>query len=388
MHERSTFATLPAAIALAACVSAIIPGDYSARLTLVVFVATVIAWTMTSFDRTAVALVAALCLVIGGADTPQNFYSSLGNPLIWLLVGAFVIARALTEIRLAERLASTVLKSARSVSGLFYALTLVISATAFVIPSTTGRAALLLPVFLTLAASIGNPQVSRALSVHIPTVILLSAGGSLIGAGANLVAVDMIREIGREPGAAREPMSFLEWMILGLPFALASSLMSTFVILRLFLDREQRTMPVTALERPAPSPLSARESLVLALVGLTVALWLTQSWHGIQITIVTIAAAIAITAASPSGMRLKDALKSGRLESSAVHCRREPDRRGADRQQRRGRFAQCARVVQGCRDASGSRCRFCSADRAARASRDHVADGARDRAHSVAGPSI
>lgn len=288
----------------------LLPGTAPAKLSLSVFVAAVIAWIMTPLDRTAVALVAALCLVVGGADTPQNFYSSLGNPLIWLLVGAFVIARALTEIRLAERLASTALKSARSVSGLFYALTIVISATAFVVPSTTGRAALLLPVFMTLSASIGDRRIARALSIHIPTIILLSAGGSLIGAGANLVAVDMIREFGREPGAPRDPMSFLEWTILGLPFALVSCLLTTFVILHLFLDREERTMPVTAVERPTPPPLNTRENLVLALVALTVVLWLTQSLHRIEITIVTMAAAIAITAACPSGMRLKDALKS------------------------------------------------------------------------------
>lgn len=305
---------LLAALALAVCLSAsiwaFVPGDTPAKLTLTVFICAVIAWIMTPLDSTAVALVAALALVIGGADAPQNFYSSLGNPLIWLLVGAFVIARALTEIRLAERLAATALRAARSVSGLFYALTIVISATAFVIPSTTGRAALLLPVFMTLSASIGNAHIARALSIHIPTVILLSACGSLIGAGAHLVAIDMMREIGREPGAARQPMSFLEWTKLGLPFALASSLLSTFVILRLFLDRAQRAMSLAGVERPAPPALSGREKCLLGLVGVTVLLWLTQALHGIEITIVTIAAAIAITALSASGARLKDALKS------------------------------------------------------------------------------
>ena len=69
-------------------------------------------------------------------------------------------------------------------------------------------------------------------------------------------------------------------------------------------------MPITEVEGPAPPPLHARERLVLALVGLTVALWLTQSLHGVEITIVTMAAAIVITAVSPSGTRLKDALKS------------------------------------------------------------------------------
>ncbi len=284
------------------------PGETPARLTLAVFVAAVIAWVMTPLDTTAVALVAALVLVIGGADTPQNFYSSLGNPLIWLLVGAFVIASVLTDIRLAERLASAALSHVRSVSGLFYVLTLIISATAFVIPSTTGRAALLLPVFLTLSAAIGHPQVTRALSIHIPTIILLSAAGSLIGAGAHLVAADMMREIGRAPGAPREPISFLEWTILGLPFAAASCIIATFVILRLFLEPAQREMAVSAITRPVPPPLTMRERLILALVALTVTLWLTQSLHGVEITIVTIAAAIAITGASSS--RLKDTLKS------------------------------------------------------------------------------
>lgn len=305
---------LAAAIALAACLGSIIwlflPGDSAAKLTLAVFASTVILWIMTPLDRTAIALVAALALVIGGADTPQNFYSSLGNPLIWLLVGAFVVAHALSAIRLSDRLASAALKGARSVSGLFYALMLVITATAFVIPSTTGRAALLLPVFLTLAASIGDPQVARALSIHIPVMILLSAAGSLIGAGAHLVAVDMIREIGREPGAAREPMSFLAWTKLGLPFALTSCIFSTFVILRLFLTKEQRETTLTAVTRPLPPPLTPRERLVLAAVGVTVVLWLTQPLHGIEITLVTIASAIVVTSLAPSGARLKDALKS------------------------------------------------------------------------------
>lgn len=91
-----------------------------------------------------------------------------------------------------------------------------------------------------------------------------------------------MREIGREPGAVRQPMSFLEWTKLELPFALASSLLSTFVILRLFLDRAQRAMPLAGVERPAPPPLSVREQCLLGLVGAAVLLWLTQSLHGIR----------------------------------------------------------------------------------------------------------
>ena len=74
--RRRHFGRLLSALALATCLSAAIwlflPGGAAAKLSLSVFVAAVIAWIMTPLDRTAVALVAALCLVPGGADTPQT----------------------------------------------------------------------------------------------------------------------------------------------------------------------------------------------------------------------------------------------------------------------------------------------------------------------------
>ena len=305
---------LLAAITLAALLTAIVwlfvPLDASARLALTVFLVAIIAWTMTSFDATAVALVAALTLVLGGTITPENFYRSLGHPLIWLLVGAFVISSALSEIRLADRLVRIALRPVRNVTGLFYALTIVISATAFLIPSTTGRAAFLLPVFMTLSSLIGNPAVTRAMSIHFPTVILLSACGSLIGAGAHLVAIDMIRELDREPGAYRPTMSFLEWTKLGLPFALVSSISATFVILRLFLNRDERTASLSTIEAAKPPKMTAHEVYILSVVAVTIVLWLTQSLHGIEITIITLCAAIAVTVASPSGKKIKDSFKS------------------------------------------------------------------------------
>lgn len=313
MSDRDTTRLL-AAVALAVFLTAIIwivvPGEAPARLALTVFVVTVIAWIMTSFDRTAIALIAALALVLGGTITPQNFYSSLGHPLMWLLAGAFIIASALSDIRLAERLARIALQPARNVSGLFYALTLMIAATAFLIPSTTGRAAFLLPVFMTLSGLIGNPAITRAMSIHFPSVILLSACGSLIGAGAHLVAIDMMRELGRAPGAYRPTMTFLEWTKFGLPFALVSSFLATFVILRLFLTREERALPLAMSEAVVPPRLTAREIYILAVVAVTIVLWLTQSWHGVEITIVTLCAAIAVTVASPSGKSIKESFKA------------------------------------------------------------------------------
>ena len=112
-------------------------------------------------------------------------------------------------------------------------MTGVIAATAFVIPSTSGRAALMLPVFLALAQRIDSQRIVRALALLFPTVILLSAAGSLTGAGAHIVAVDFMAR------AANERIDYLGWMAMGLPFALLSSAFAAAAILRLFLTQEE-----------------------------------------------------------------------------------------------------------------------------------------------------
>ncbi|KSV91411.1 hypothetical protein [Sinorhizobium sp. GL28] len=108
---------------------------------------------------------------------------------------------------------------------LFWVVTLTIFATAFVIPSTSARAAIFMPVFLALASTIGRPGVTRALALLFPSVILLSAAASLTGAGAHLVAADFIRRSGGEaPGV-------LGWALLAAPFALLTSLIACGLIL-------------------------------------------------------------------------------------------------------------------------------------------------------------
>ncbi|WID94918.1 SLC13 family permease [Bosea vestrisii] len=165
------------AIGLAAAIWFGLPLDVRARLALTVFALAIVGWCLTSIDDTLIALAAAAALVLCGLTHARNLHAALGNELTWLLIGAFIIAAVLRASGLTERLASVVLSRARTVRTLFLATTGVIVATALFVPSTSGRAALLLPVYLALAAAIDDNRVRRALALLFPTVILLSAGG-------------------------------------------------------------------------------------------------------------------------------------------------------------------------------------------------------------------
>lgn len=274
------------------------------RLTLAVFVATITAWTILDLPDTPVALAGAALLPVAGAIDEDVLYRSLGNDIVWLMLAAFVVAGVLRQVGVIEQIIHRLLARLATVQGLFWTLTLLIFATAFIIPSTSARAAMLAPVYLGLAAAIGNARVNRALALLFPSVILLSAGASLIGAGAHLVAAGMMERLrGQSP-------DFLSWIALAGPFSLLCSLFACAVLLRFFLTREERAMTIA--ERSAdeaPTSLTRQQWSVLAITGAMILLFAAQPLHGIGMPLIGIAAALLLANERVSGLPLKAALK-------------------------------------------------------------------------------
>jgi di/tricarboxylate transporter len=274
-----------------------------ARGALIAFALAIVGWTVLRLPEMPVAVAAAGALVLAGITPAPQFFDSLGDPLIWLLIGAFVLSAVVRHSGLAERFVLQAVAGASTMRRLFYRLTWAIAATAFVVPSTSGRAALLLPVFLCLAGALSEARVVRALALLFPSVILLSACASLLGAGAHLIAVDVISALGLPaPG-------FVDWALLGGPVALGTCAAATELILRLFLSRDERAR-VPHLPAAPREPLSARQRTVLAIVLITIVAWATTGWHGVEPALVALGGALAATARALTGVAMKDALKA------------------------------------------------------------------------------
>jgi solute carrier family 13 (sodium-dependent dicarboxylate transporter), member 2/3/5 len=257
------------------------------RIALIVVALAVIGWSMTRIGDTAIAIASAVALAATGVIGAGELLGTLGHELIWLLVAAFVISAALRASGLLELLVAAVLSRLRTVRALLLGLTGVIAATALVIPSTTGRAALMLPVFGALAERVGNDRTVRALALLFPTVILLSAGGSLIGAGAHIVAVDfMVR-------AGNAPVDYLGWAAMALPFALLSCLLAAIAILLVFLTPQEASARLQAAPTRIGRPTWQQVS-VASVVLLTVALWATAPLHGCSLALVALIGAAAL----------------------------------------------------------------------------------------------
>ncbi|WJS86603.1 SLC13 family permease [Paracoccus sp. TOH] len=278
-------AALAGLIVAAAC----LPGALTQppRVALAVSALAILGWVGTRVPESLVALAAVLALVLGGVLSEAQLFAALGNELIWLLLSAFVIAAVAKEAGLTERLVAPLLRRGMRFAPFALVLTLAIAATAFVLPSTSGRAALLLPVFAAITAVLPDPRLARPLALLFPTVILLSAGASLIGAGAHLLAAEAIRS------ATGLHLGYLGWAALGLPFSLAASLAGAGLILWLFVPRAALMAPLPRIETPMPDAATRRRQRRIGMVlALVVGLWLTADLHGIGMALVALAGAL------------------------------------------------------------------------------------------------
>lgn len=277
--------------------------SFDARITLAVFMLAIGAWTVLRLPEAPVALAAAGALVLARVLPAERLYATLADPLIWLLIGAFLMAAALQASGVAQIFALRLLTGARTVRAAFYRLTLLIVATAFVIPSTTGRAALLLPVFLALAAATPDAALVRAYALLFPSVILLSACASLLGAGAHLIAADHLQRLGLPAP------TFLQWAALGVPVAVAASASATELILRLFIAPAQRAAAPLLPATPSGA-LTAAQKRALTIAASALLAVATEPWHGVQPALVMLLAALAATSRRLTGIGFKQALKS------------------------------------------------------------------------------
>ncbi|WP_369178128.1 SLC13 family permease [Streptomyces mutabilis] len=305
-------------VALSLCALLAVPGNFpalggDARLTLAVFALATCAWIGTPIDDTYIALGAGLALTATGVISSDTLFGTLGDDTVWLLICAFVLAAAVARTGLAGRAAAFLVGGARSVRQLVHLTTAALVVTAFAVPATSGRAALALPVFLALAKALADrKRLVVMLALLFPTVILLSAVATLIGAGAHLITVSVLWE------ATGDRIGFTQWLLLGLPLAVASSHLAAETVLLTTTRRADRRGPVHITaeeiqrhsEDPVTGPWAQAEKRCALLLATVVALWCSEPLHHVPPAVVALIGAVVASSPALGTVRLKDALKT------------------------------------------------------------------------------
>lgn len=226
----------------------------------------------------------AMLLKLAPAET---VFSGFGSQAFWLVLSGMIVGQGMTRTGLGARMARVL---AQRLSGSYTHLIAGLVGLSFllalVMPSNLGRIALLVPVTLALcdAFGLGKGRPGRegaVIAVGVATPILSAA---ILPANVpNLVMA----------GAAERllglHLSYLSYFILHAPvLAFVKGAMLVALIIRLFPDRI--TSSPTDMQ-PLP-PLSGAEARLAVILICTLALWMTDSLHGLPPAWVGLIAAV------------------------------------------------------------------------------------------------
>ncbi|MCC5795642.1 MAG: anion permease [Chromatiales bacterium] len=268
---------------------------------LAIFTLSIILWTTGALPNYLTSLIVIISLVLTGVLSEEQAYAQLGHPIMWLNIMSFILASMLVATGLAKRFTLWFLlrfgHRAPSVLLSFLVINLVLSA---FISATTAKAAILLPVFMVIAAIYGAERgkgrnnFGRNIVLQNLLNINLGAGAFLTGSGANLLAAALIS------GAIAGNVFYSDWMLAMLPTMLGLMLLGYIIGVKLVfpLPAEERLPQIEGgMERLAEEhrklgPISFAE-IRAALLFLTIlAFWSTDRLHGISPTAVAFVGAI------------------------------------------------------------------------------------------------
>lgn len=184
--------------------------------------AVLIAWVTEVLPLPVTALAIAPALVMTGIMPAKKAFAAFADPILFLFVGSFFVARAMTRHGLDRRLAEGI-ATLPGVMGRPGRLRLAVLLTAMSMSmwmSNTGTTAILLPVLLGMIATTGASQRGTFAAGSMLALAHASTTGglaTLVGTPPNAITARILAERGIH-------ISFVDWMKVGVPASLALTL--------------------------------------------------------------------------------------------------------------------------------------------------------------------
>ncbi|MCC2615880.1 SLC13 family permease [Aestuariibacter halophilus] len=235
-------------------------------LTVAITLFTAVLWVSEALPIPATSLIPFAAFPMAGVLTHQQAASALGSHVILLLMGAFMLSKALERSNVHTRLAVYMMRltGASSAKRLVLAFMLT-SALLSMWISNTATTLMLLPIGLAVLAHLNCPRINTAILLGIAYAASLGGVGTPIGTPPNIIFMSVYSEsVGQE-------ISFLTWMKTGLPIVLLA-----IPIMALWLSRGLGTLQAPPL--PEPGAWRAPEKRVLMVFGLIALAWVFRPY--------------------------------------------------------------------------------------------------------------
>ena len=268
---------------------------------LAIFCASIVLWITEAVQSYLTSLMVILTVILCGVTTQKEAFAQLGHPVMWLNILSFVLASMLVKTRVAKRFALWfVLKFGKSTSGIFFSFLVINLVLSLFISATTVKATILLPIFMVVAAIFGASQGNRnnfGRNLVLQNLFQINVGASafMTGSGANLLAVSLLM------GAySSVSVIYSDWLVAAFPLAMILLLIGWFIGVKIIfpLKPEERQPQIQGgmdrlrEELESMGAIRFEEYKSIAIFVGVLAMWVTESLHGISAEVVVLVGAI------------------------------------------------------------------------------------------------
>lgn len=251
-----------------------------------ILAATVLSWILEPIPIAVTALFGAAMSVLLGVGDAKSVFAAFGDPILFVFIGSFFIARAMSVHGLDRRMALAVLAlpwvgdSTRRMLFVFGAIAAFLSLWL----SNSATTAMLLPIGLGILHEVqgfytrstghhvplSRMRLSHALVLMVPFAASVGGIGTPIGTPPNLIGIGIIAQ---QPGRT---IQFFEWMRWTIPLVVVLYLVLYAILLWLYPPEVDQVTGLSAFLRQRRAELgrwSAGERNTAVAFGVAVTLW-------------------------------------------------------------------------------------------------------------------
>jgi solute carrier family 13 (sodium-dependent dicarboxylate transporter), member 2/3/5 len=215
-------------------------------------------------------------------SAPENiekYVQTFSSSVIWLLLGGFFLATAMTKTKLDEALFKYTLKiSGTNPRNLLIGL-MSTTMVASMLMSNTATTSMVIASILPLLTSLGKKSgVAKALLLGIPLAAATGGIATIIGTPTNAIAVGALKSAGIT-------IEFIDWMKFGAPVAIVLTAIGCFALIRIYI-KDTTPISLAFLEgqkNEASTVSTLQRRIVTGVIIVTIGLWLTTSLHGLSV---------------------------------------------------------------------------------------------------------
>jgi divalent anion:Na+ symporter, DASS family len=258
---------------------------------LAIFVATIVGGIVRPIPGGAVVLLGITAVMLSGALSPVDALRGYADPIVWLVLAAFLISRGMIKTGLGRRIALLFVKAIGGRSlGLGYSLISTDLILATIIPSNAARSGgIIFPVAKSIAETYESRPgpTARRLGAFLTTLLyqadVIICAMFLTGQASNVIIAKFAQE------TTGVELTYARWAIAGLVPGLVSLAVVPPMIYRLFPPEIKHTPAATEFARRELASLgriSRHEILMLLVFALVATLWMTTAFHGIHYAVV------------------------------------------------------------------------------------------------------